>query len=132
MISFPEKKVFFPTKSVGVWNGPGRVFSLFRYIRGIYVVTQKNNRPERDLLSNERKQLQIYRYQIQWTTQIIISHIHSVSFSGKVQNFSICLTLPSTCKINFWVYQIFLTWWPLKRCLLALCKMCIWKKKTLI
>ena len=36
-------------KSFVVWNGPARVFSLFRHIRGIYVVTQKNNGAERDL-----------------------------------------------------------------------------------
>ena len=39
----------FPTKSFGVWNGPRRVFSLFRHIRGIYVVTEKNNRLGKDL-----------------------------------------------------------------------------------
>ena len=42
-------KKYFPTKSFGVWNGPRRVFSLFRHIRGIYVVTEKNNRLGKDL-----------------------------------------------------------------------------------
>lgn len=43
------KKSILSRKSFVVWNGPARVFSLFRHIRGIYVVTQKNNGAERDL-----------------------------------------------------------------------------------
>ena len=43
------EKSILSRKSFVVWNGPARVFSLFRHIRGIYVVTQKNNGAERDL-----------------------------------------------------------------------------------